>query len=71
MTLSCRVTAAEPKVSQYRFFLNDSLVKASNRSQYTINDVQRSKHYGEYKCVPKNTMGDGTEATVTLDVNGE
>ena len=71
MTLTCHVTAAKPPVSQYRFYLNDSLVKASNHSQYTINNVQRSQHYGEYKCVPKNAMGDGTEATVTLNVNGE
>ena len=71
MTLTCHVTAAKPPVSQYGFYLNDSLVKASNHREYTISNVQRSQHYGEYKCVPKNTMGDGTEATVTLNVNGE
>ena len=71
VTFTCGVTAAKPPVSKYKFYLNDSLFKASNDSQYTINDVQRSQHYGEYKCVPRNGAGNGTEATVTLNVNGE
>ena len=71
VTFTCHVTAAKPPVSQYRFYLNDSLVKASKDRQYTINNVQRSQRYGEYKCVPRNDAGNGTEATVTLNVNGE
>ena len=72
MTFTCLVTAAKPQVSQYRFFLNDTtLVKDSNDNQYTINNVQRSQHYGKYKCVPRNDIGDGPEANVTLNVNGE
>ena len=68
---TCDVTAARPLVSQYTFFLNDTLVKASNDSQYTINNVQRSDDFGEYKCLPRNDVGNGTEATVKLNVNGE
>ena len=72
VTLACHVTAAKPEVSRYRYYLNDTtLVKDSYDSQYTINNVQRSQHYGEYKCLPSNDVGDGPEATVSLHVNGE
>ncbi len=71
MTFTCHVTVAKPQVSQYRFYLNDTLIKDSNYSQYTINNVTQSQHYGEYKCVAHNDVGDGPEATVTLNVNGE
>ncbi|KAL9964823.1 hypothetical protein ACROYT_G028513 [Oculina patagonica] len=71
VTFTCRVTAAKPQVSQYRFYLNDTTdpVKDSKDSQYTISKVKRSQHYGDYKCVPHNYVGDGPEATVTLNVN--
>ena len=72
VTFTCHVTAAQPQVSRYRFYLNDTtLVKDSDDSQYTINNVQRSQHYGKYKCVPHNDVGDGPEAAVILNVNGE
>lgn len=59
-------------MSWYRFYLNDStLVKNGNDNQYAINNVQRSQHYGKYKCVPRNDVGDGPEAAVILNVNGE
>ena len=72
VTLTCHVTAAKPQVSRYRYYLNGTtLVKDSSDNRYTINNVQRSQHYGEYKCVPSNNVGDGPEATVALQVNGE
>ena len=72
VTFTCHVTAAKPEVSQNIFSLNDTtIIKAGYGSQYTINNVQRSLHYGKYKCVPSNNVGDGPEATVTLNVNGE
>ena len=72
VTFTCHVTAAKPQVSRYRFFLNDTaLVKDGNNNQYTINNVQRSQHYGKYKCIPSNDVGDGPEATLVLNVNGE
>ena len=59
-------------MSRYKFYLNDTdVVKDSNDNQYTINNVQRSQHYGKYKCVPRNDVGDGPEAAVILDVNSE
>ena len=70
VTFTCDVTAAKPQVSRYRFSLNDTaIVKDSNDSQYTINNVQPSQHYGKYKCVPSNDVGDGPEATVSLYVD--
>ncbi|KAJ7371886.1 hypothetical protein OS493_022607, partial [Desmophyllum pertusum] len=69
VTFTCHVTAAKPQVSQYRFYLNGSLVNTTHDSQYTINNVQRSQHHGKYKCIPHNDAGDGPEATVTLTVN--
>ena len=72
VTFTCSVAAAKPHVSQYSFYLNETTtVKDSNDSQYTINNVQRSQHHGEYKCVPRNDVGDGPEATVTLNINSE
>ena len=72
VTFTCQVTAAKPQGSQYRFFLNDTtLLKDSNNTQYTINNVQWSQHYSKYKCVPHNDVGDGPEAAVILSVNGE
>jgi len=72
VTFTCRVTAAKPQVSQYKFYLNDTdVVKDSNDNQYTINNVQRSQHFGTYKCLPSNDVGDGPEATVILNVNGK
>ena len=72
VTFTCYATAAKPQVSRYKFYFNDTtLVKESNDNQYTINNVERSQHYGKYKCIPSNDVGDGPEATVTLNVNGE
>ena len=72
VAFTCYVAAAKPQVSRYRFYLNDTtLVKDSNDNKYTINNVQRSQHYGKYKCIPRNDVGDGPEAAVILNVNGE
>jgi len=46
-----------------------NVVQDSNDNQYIITNVQRSQHYGKYKCVPSNDVGDGPEATVILNVN--
>ena len=66
----CIVMAAVPEVSIYKFYFNGRLLGGNNNSEYTLNKVNRSQHYGEYKCVPQNDAGDGTEATVRLDING-
>ena len=62
--------AAVPKVSIYKFYFNGRLLIGKSNSEYTLNKVNRSQHYGEYKCVPHNDAGDGAEATARLNING-
>jgi len=71
VTLTCHVTAANPAVSEYRFYLNDTVRNTSNSNSLTIIDVQRSKHYGKYKCVAHNDVGDGQSNAVVLNINGK
>ena len=62
--------AAVPQVSIYKFYFNGSLLSNDSNSEYTLNNVNRSQHHGEYKCVTHNAVGDGAEATVRLNING-
>ena len=62
--------AAVPQVSIYKFYFNGSLLSENSNSEFTLNNVNRTQHYGEYKCVPLNDAGDGAEAIVTLNING-
>ena len=62
--------AAVPQVSIYKFYFNGRLLSGNSNSEYTLNDVNRSQHYGKYKCVPHNDAGDRVEATVRLNING-
>ena len=71
VTFKCIVTAAVPQVSIYKFYFNGSLLSENSNSEYTLNNVNRSQHYGEYKCVPHNDVGDGAKATVRLNIKGE
>ena len=74
VTFTCDVTDANPPVSYYRFYVNNSrtpLNTVNNSNQYTIQHVQRSKHYGEYKCVAQNDVGDGQSDAVVLNIKGK
>ena len=74
VNLTCTVTAANPPLLEYRFYLNDSnkaINSVTNVNQYTIHDVQRSQDYGEYKCVAKNSAGNGQSDTVVLNIKGK
>ena len=62
--------AAVPQVSIYKFHFNDRLLSANSNNEFTLNDVNRSQHYGEYKCVPHNDAGDGVEAIARLNIDG-
>ena len=62
--------AAVPEVSIYKFYFNGSLLSNDSNNKYALNNVNRSQHYGKYKCVPHNDAGDGAEATVGLNING-
>ena len=70
VTFKCIVKAAVPQVSIYKFYFNGRLLSGKSNSEYTLNNVNRSQHHGEYKCVPHNDAGDGAEATVRLKING-
>ena len=70
VTFKCIVMAAVPQVSIYKFYFNRRLVRGNSNSEYTLKNVNRSQHFGEYKCVPHNNAGDGAEATVRLNING-
>ena len=64
------MTATNPPLLEYRFYLNDSdkaFNNLTNVNQYTIHDVQRSRDYGEYKCVASNGAGNGSD-TVFLNI---
>ena len=74
VTWTCHVTAANPPLVEYRFYLNDSnkaINSLTNVNQHTIHDVQRSRDYGEYKCVASNSAGGGQSDTVILNIKGE
>ena len=62
--------AAVPLVSIYKFYFNGYLLSNNSNNEYTLNNVNRSQHYGKYKCVPHNDAGEGAEATVMLNITG-
>ncbi|CAH3162659.1 unnamed protein product [Pocillopora meandrina] len=69
VTFKCKVMAAVPQVSVYKFYFNAGLLSGNSNSEYTLNNVNLSQHYGDYHCVPHNDAGDGAEATVRLNIN--
>lgn len=74
VTLTCNVAAANPSLLEYRFHLNNSnkaINSLKNVNQYTIHDVQRSRDYGEYKCVANNSVGNGQSDPVILNIKGK
>ena len=70
VTFKCTVMAAVSQVSIYKFYFNGYLFSNNSNSEYALNNINRSQHHGEYKCVPHNDAGDGAEATVRLNING-
>ena len=72
MTLTCKVTGANPAVDKYKFYFKNSNTPIAENSKrtYQKNDIKSSEQ-GTYKCVPYNAAGDGEEATVMLVVNGK
>jgi len=71
VTFTCNVNDAFPPVSEYKFYLQGSISKVTNVKKLTIVGVNRSQHYGEYKCVAHNAAGDEQSAGVRLNINGE
>ena len=74
ITLTCHVTEANPPVSEYRFYFNDStaaLNTITDINQFTLTSVQRSQHYGSYRCVAHNDAGDGQSVAIVLNITGK
>lgn len=72
VTLSCDVTEAKPPVSEYTFYLNNSIfTTVTNVNTFTIHGVKRSQHSGKYECVAHNDAGDGQSDAVVLNINGK
>ena len=74
VTFTCDVTDANPPVSEYRFYFNDSnkaMKTLQNTSKFTIYDAQRARNFGKYKCVAQNDAGDDHSDPVFLNINGK
>ena len=72
MALTCDVSEAKPAVSEYRFYFNDSILTPVTKvNKFIIQDVKRSQHFGQYKCVAHNDVGDGHSDHVFLNINGK
>ena len=72
VALTCDVSEAKPAVSEYRFYLNGSiLTPVTNVNKFIIQDVKRSRHFGKYKVVAHNDAGDGQSDQVVLNITGK
>ena len=73
VTITCKVSGAEPAVAGYRIYFIDSNTPLAEPTDgiYIINNVQRAQHLGKYKCVPYNDAGNGPGATVQLIIKGK
>ena len=73
VTVTCHVADAKPPVSTYSFYRNNSLLSrpVTTKNKYTIQNVRRALHFGNYKCIAHNDAGDGESAVIVLDVKGK
>jgi len=71
VTFTCNVNDAFPSVSQYKFYLNGSIRTVTNVNKFTIVGVNRSQHFGEYKCEAHSAAQDEQSDGVRLNINGE
>jgi hypothetical protein len=67
VSLQC-TTNGNPPAQEYRFYLNDQLVHTSISGDYQLNVPQAGNN--TYKCEPKNTVGSGQNASVTISTKG-
>jgi len=68
VTLSC-TTYANPPVQEYRFYINDQVVHTSGSGVYQFLIPQSGNN--TYTCEPKNTIGYGDNASVTIATRGK
>ncbi|XP_068734421.1 neural cell adhesion molecule 2-like [Montipora capricornis] len=68
VTLTCHVTEAKPPVLRYEFYRNSSLISEAIVGNFTIYNVRRSQHYGNYTCKAHNDAGFGQSDVIVLDI---
>ena len=70
--VTCVVSASNPPVSEYRFFLNGKLRHTKNNSsEITIENLQRYQDNGNYSCEAQNSVGFAQSDEAFLDINGK
>ena len=71
VTLTC--SAKGYPVPQYTIKRNDVTLQlqSNNPGTFVINNIQLSHEDYTYSCVPRNAEGIGTEATLTIIVQGK
>ena len=69
VTLTCTANESIPPPSVYRFYHSGELVQATSKNTYIMNPALKADE-GTYKCYPINDVGPGTDATITLEVEG-
>ncbi|XP_068733652.1 neural cell adhesion molecule 2-like isoform X1 [Montipora capricornis] len=68
--ITCVVSASNPPVLEYRFFLNGILlVSNSSSNKITIGDLRRDKDNGNYSCEAQNNVGSARSGEAFLDIN--
>ncbi|XP_068733616.1 neural cell adhesion molecule 2-like isoform X2 [Montipora capricornis] len=68
--VTCVVSASNPPVSEYRFFLNGKLRHTrNNSSEITIENLQRYQDNGNYSCEAQNSVGFAQSDKAFLDIN--
>ena len=66
LKLQCK-TDANPDAHNYHFYFNGNLIDNSSSGVFNIT----VKEDGVYTCVPVNTVGTGSNATVSFTAVGE
>ncbi|XP_068733585.1 uncharacterized protein [Montipora capricornis] len=68
--VTCVVSASNPPVSEYRFFLNGKLRHTTNNSsEITIENLQRYQDNGNYSCEAQNSVGFAQSDKAFLNIN--
>ncbi|XP_068686488.1 neural cell adhesion molecule 2-like isoform X2 [Montipora foliosa] len=67
--VTCVVSASNPPVSEYRFFLNGKLRHTTNNSEITVENLQRYQDNGNYSCEAQNSVGFAQSGQAFLDIN--
>ena len=67
--LTCLAYAVPPQI-WYQFYFGSVLLQNSTDKVFVLNPV-KNYHQGDYKCVPRNLVGEGVGDIKSLSVNGK